>query len=196
MPDVSPLERYLDEGEEIIWHGKPRGGLVFRAKDVFQIPAAIFTLALALIWVIPVFSIADFGVTLPDFLLSGMFATIGVLVLGSFLVSTILRLIFEAISMARSDYALTNKRALLRKGIFSLTVTGLYFPPDMVIHFSEGRNGWVKFGADAPRSIFTRHDGYKDWLGPGHPFMFERIDDAASVARMARKVQADTADLW
>ncbi|PSR12475.1 MAG: hypothetical protein DA408_18330 [Bacteroidetes bacterium] len=48
----SQFREHLSRGEHLIWTGKPKSGIVFKAADVFVIPFSIFWCGFSIFWVI------------------------------------------------------------------------------------------------------------------------------------------------
>lgn len=48
----SELRPHLENGENILWTGKPKSGVVYRQADIFLIPCSILWCGFAIFWVI------------------------------------------------------------------------------------------------------------------------------------------------
>ena len=137
MGDV--ISQRLTTGEQVIWSGKPAGGLFFRAQDIFVVP---FTL----IWLIFAVGMsagaASFlGASVFSLLFVGFFLGIGLFMLiGRFLLDMWLR--------RRTHYALTDRRILiLRTGPFPrATSIGLNAIPEAQLRLLSGGRGTIRFG--------------------------------------------------
>jgi len=97
-----PFLENLDRDERIVWAGQPLQGIVFRPRDRFLIPFSLVWCGIITLWMISAvqssFFFAIFGI---PFVLIGLFLLIG-------------RFFFDARTRARTYYAVTNKRALVK----------------------------------------------------------------------------------
>ena len=184
------IQRYLDPDERLLWQSSPRGGLVLRKKDIMLIPFSLVWTGFAIFWTIgasaAIFAPGEEGSGNP---FGAFFLVPGLLFICIGLFMTFGRFFVEAYLMARTTYALTSRRALIRSGFMSRSIKGLPLGPDLPVSYQEGRNGWVKFGTVEGPFSNMRRGGTGVWFGDSHPFLFERIDDAERVYRMVREIQ-------
>ncbi|HRX40428.1 MAG: hypothetical protein R3C54_13275 [Parvularculaceae bacterium] len=174
------LEEYLSEGEEILWRGVPSWGLIFRWWDVFYIPFTFVWAAFSFFWTLLVVSSG----APPGFVFMGcLFSLFGIYIFaGRFAVDIVRRI--------GTQYAVTNKRAIILSGIFSKSFDAMRILPSTRIKISGKRRGSIYFGEG--------HGFYDMWrsfallYGPDHPFAFERIRDVQRVYEIVLSVQEQT----
>jgi hypothetical protein len=176
----------MSPGEQALWWGRPRQGLVLRGSDVFLIPFSVLWCGFAIFW--------EAGVVGSDrapgfFVLWGIpFVLVGVyMVIGRFFV--------EAWQRSRTRYALTPERVLIVSGIFARSVKSLPLDTltDLTLIESRGRQGSITFGPQNP--FASMFGGASSWPGSRQQQSprFDLIDDAKGVyerinsARRARK---------
>lgn len=182
-PENGPrFERYLDPGERILWAGGPPGGLMLRRKDLLLIPFSLFFVGFSLFWTAGVAGVSRGGEGAPaPFLFVGL-AFVGI---GLFLAFG--RFVVDAIQRRGTAYALTDRRALiLRRG----NLKSMPLEPALEVSVSGEGRGSVMFGPD-PGMVASIQGvrGIGGWIGPAHPFIFERIEDVDRVYRMVRETQ-------
>jgi hypothetical protein len=175
------FSRHLDPGERLLWTGQPPRGILFRREDAFVIPFSIVWLAFAVFWEAsvlgfvknesgPIPFLAVFGAFFVAF---GIFFVIG-------------RFPWDAYVRHHTDYALTDRRAIIRqRGVFpsvrSIAVTAA--TPVSTDELGDG-TGTIHFG---PRLTLF---GITGWQGHGYEaFTFERVPNCREVLRAIRKAQ-------
>jgi hypothetical protein len=179
----------LDRGEQILWEGPPEQGLMLRAADIFLIPFSLLWSGFVLFWnagvfgligenheKAPVFPFQIFGLT---FLAVGLYFTIG-------------RFFFDALRRLRTQYAVTDSRALILSGYFRPVLKSQPLTPDLPIEVSGRDRGSIKFGPNFGGTWFNSYHGI--WQGPTHPFMFERIRKVREVYQLVRDIQRGRTD--
>jgi len=183
-PFISSIERELESGERVLWKGRPRGGLRLRGSDLYLIPFSLFWGGFAIFWesaalfkipknnpvglLFPIFGI--------PFVLFGLY-----LIFGRFFVDAKMR--------ESTEYAITNRRAIIVSGIFSRSVRSINLQTTPEITFTErpDRSGTITFGS-AP--AYGRW-GQRDLLFPGMSAQpaFEMIDDVGAVYDIIQKAK-------
>lgn len=175
----SAFQPYLFPGERVLWTGRPKQGVAFRAMDAFLIPFSVLWCGFVVFWNIgvqsgpesapPVFDI--FGLV---FLLVGLYFLFG-------------RFIHDAAIRRRTTYALTDQRALFRRGskISSLDLSHL---PKLELQERSDGTGTISF-QDGPNFFAYRRNSGLDWWLPSMQASssFFRIDRARDVYRMIRE---------
>ena len=142
---VSPeqvLSSQLGRSEKLLWSGRPRQGVFFRARDTFLIPFSLLWGGFAIFW--------EYGVVTSDapffFRLWGVpFVLVGLyLIIGRFFVEANLR--------SKTYYGLTNERVIIISGMLSRNVKSLQLRSLSDVSLSEGAGGigTVTFGPTAP----------------------------------------------
>jgi len=122
---------YLREGEQLLWSGKPKFGILFRSKDFFQVPFA----AVWLYFVVNDFIMTEeggFPNRIDPMLL--LFVAVGLYML-------IGRFIHEMIQRHYSYYAVTNQRVIVKSGIFSSQIHSTGLNSIASIQLTEKRSG-------------------------------------------------------
>jgi hypothetical protein len=191
-----PFEQYLDPGERILWRRHPSREIIFRKRDIVLIPGSILYLSLGLgLW-----SFEARGMTKYEAeFVYGWFLPTFVLMTAFFLYVTVGRFIVDIYRRMRTEYAVTNTRAMILDGWFARTLDWRWLKPDLHIEFDpmlhmagdltvkKGNRGSLEFGLDDKNTFFK--STWSFWIGPGHPFMFEQIRNSAEVYRLVRTVQ-------
>jgi hypothetical protein len=109
------LQSSLSPGEELLWTGRPKTGLVFRKTDFFMIPFSLIWFGFVIFWITMTVKMGApliftlFGV---PFLFVGAYITFG-------------RYIIDARNRANTRYGLTRERILIRTGAGQTTLTSL-----------------------------------------------------------------------
>ena len=115
MELATPLRSELAPGEQVVWSGRPRQGIVVRGSDAFAIPFSVLWAGFAVFWLV---SAASTGAPLPFVLFGVPFVLVGVyIVVGRFFV--------EARQRQNTFYAVTPQRVIISSGLFSTTVKSL-----------------------------------------------------------------------
>jgi hypothetical protein len=165
------VRRELGPHEDLLWSGRPRGGIRFRAQDLFLIPFsllwagfAVFWEAMVLIAGAPLF-FALWGI---PFILVGAYITVG-------------RFVHDALRRRRTAYGLTDRRVLIVTNIFGRRATSLDLATlgEITITEKADRSGTITFG---PTSWFAAQGmGWSSGRGAGTAPSFETIEDVRSV---------------
>ena len=149
------IEAQLSSGEQVLWSGQPRQGILFRGADALMIPFSLMWGGFAIFWELSV-------------LLSGapmFFALWGIpfVIIGLYLIFG--RFFFEAKHRANTFYAVTNERILIIAGMFSQKVKSMNRRTLSDLSLSEGSGdvGTITFGSGSRFSalygLFPRWPG-------------------------------------
>ena len=167
-----PVDWHLGAGEQVLWSGRPPGGLLLRGADVFLVP-------FSLVWAAGVLNFSC-GISRVNnapmmFSLVGAFftAVAAYMTFGRFWIDTMRR--------DGTRYAVTNQRVIIRSGILRPGFTSLSLRNLGVVSLREGTDGTgsITFGASgAPFS--SMYEGTA-WPGVRQPTQFERIPGARRV---------------
>ncbi|MCA9979713.1 MAG: PH domain-containing protein [Anaerolineales bacterium] len=179
--NTAMIRAELDSGEEIVWQGQPRQGLLLRSSDIFLIPFSLMWGGFAIFWTMTAASAgAPFFFVLwgTPFVLVGLYLIIG-------------RFFVDAWQRRRTYYALTNRRALIISGIFNQNVRTLPYNTMSEINITRHSNdrGTITFGPPPP---FWQSSGGGWPTGnsryPVSP-AFEMIDRVNDVYEQLKRVQ-------
>lgn len=177
MQIADPIRNELSPGEQVVWSGQPRQGIVVRGADAFTIPFSLVWAGFSVFWVI---TAAESGAPLPFVLFGVPFVLVGIyLVIGRFFV--------EAWQRKRTFYALTPERVIIASGRFSRKVKSVNLKGLAELEFSERPDGTgtISFG---PQPDVMARNGRRSPLPLGP--RFDLIPQARSVYEAVRKAQA------
>ncbi len=182
MNTAELIRSELSPGEQVLWSGQPRQGIVFRASDALMIPFSVVWAGFAVFWL---YSAAASGAPLPFVLFGVPFVLVGIyIVVGRFFV--------EARQRASTVYAVTTERVLISSGVLSRKTKSLNLRTlaDLTLTTGSDGRGSISFGSSGPfGSMFagmSSWPGAEQFIGP----RFELIDEARSVYELIRKSQA------
>jgi hypothetical protein len=175
-PDEA-LRDLLDDGEKLLWTGRPRQGFFLRAADGFAIPFSIFWTGFAVVWMVLAVKAKNglFLVGVP-LLLIGAYMMVG-------------RFFVDAWQRARTWYGLTNQRVLILSVFVRRNVKSLNLRALSAITLSERDDGVgsITFGPVPPSWP------YRGAQMPGmsaQPPRFDNIPQARAVFDQIRSLQA------
>ena len=165
----------LDEGEVILWQGRPVSGLSFHGIDIISTLMGLFFMGFSLFWMSMAASIAmgfgksDFGGILPfifplfglPFFFIGFYNAIG-------------HILWDAYLRSKTHYTLSSKRAYIALDHPTQGKTLKNYPIDA--------NTDVILKVGPPDSV---------WFA-GKRIGFARIEDGRAVLKLMRQIQKDT----
>jgi hypothetical protein len=175
--DGSSIERELNSGERMLWKGRPRGGIRLRGVDLFLIPFSFvwsgFVVFGGFAAVVSAKSSSSYWaalVPLIPFVLMGFYILIG-------------RFFVDAMMRARTEYGLTNRRAIIVSGLFSRNVKSIDFlsTPEILLNERGDKSGTITFGA-TPFGGWMQRNPWSFGSSSATP-AFEMIEDVRSVYR-------------
>lgn len=171
----------LSPGEQVVWSGQPRQGIVLRGSDAFAIPFSLLWAGFAVFWLI---SVIRANAPLPFVMFGVPFVLVGVyIVLGRFFV--------EAKQRQKTFYALTSHRVIIVSGLFTTKVKSLNLKTISELSLSERSDGTgtIAFGAQHPMAFMfggmSSWPGAEQYLGP----RFDLVSSARVVYEAVRKAQ-------
>lgn len=138
----------LLEDEKLIWTGKPKSGLRLNFSDFWFIPLCLFAISFMIYLLLEKEEIST-----PFFL-----DYIVVPIIGAFTFMLIRRLIGEMLFMRKNTYyAVTNKRVIIKSGMFSKETSSINYESfDSVTFWENGKGyGYVKVYAKDFSRIMT-----------------------------------------
>ena len=183
------IQRELMPGEQLLWSGTPRTGIVFRTSDLFLIPFSVLWCGFAVFWL---FTATRSGAPLPFVVFGVPFVAVGLyFVFGRFLL--------DAKQRGNTYYGLTSRRVIILSGVLrreveSLELTGLN---DVTLSESRDGGGVITFGRVAGPWGAMRGwswPGMEQYLPPcfeldGHVrWVYEQILGARAAATTAANV--------
>jgi len=181
----STVENELRAGERLLWKGRPRSGIKLRGSDVFLIPFSLLWGGFAIFWEASVLTHVP-GNT-PIALLFPLFGVPFVL-LGLYLIFG--RFLVDAKRRERTEYALTNQRAIIATGVFGRKIRSIDYRliPDTTITEKSDMSGTIAFGESAQPSWGMQRGPF-----PGmepHPSAFEMIENVRNVYEIIQKAKS------
>lgn len=172
-PAIDGWESILDEGEKILWQGRPNGAVVFKLGNLMTFIFGLFFAGFALFWMIMAASAGG------GFWMFGLLHfSVGIgLAFGS--------LFWSAFKRRRMWYTLSTRRAFIATDLPLKGRQLKSYPigPDTILEFTDGPLATLNFNKEMRRG---KNRTYTVDIG------FERIKDGASVYRLMRDIQKKT----
>jgi len=170
----------IGPNEELLWSGRPPGGIRVHGSDVFLIPFSLLWAGFACFWEASVVSsgISFFALWGIPFVLVGNY-----LVWGRFLV--------DAWQRSRTVYGVTSERIIIRSGAIGRSIKSLNLRTLSEISLNEGRhgNGTILFGPSGPFGSRFNASG-STWFNRGQQTpCFEMVPSAQEVYNLIRNAQ-------
>jgi hypothetical protein len=175
----SLIEEQLRPGERLLWKGKPDLGIRFRPSDGFMIPFSLLWGGFAIFWFYSAFNIATksgqpeaflfsaFGI---PFVLFGLYFIFG-------------RFIVDAKMRSKTEYAVTNQRAIIQSGMLSrkIKTVNLQSIPDISYAERSDGSGTVTFGESTSSYSWATGGFYFPGMSSKQAPAFEMIPDVKRV---------------
>jgi len=177
------IKNQLFEDEELLWLGQPRQGFALRNWDLFWVPFHICWFGLLLSSVTEI--IIDYGIFQNLLLFAPLF------IFG--LHMTIGRFFFDSFLRKRTEYALTNSRAIILINVFKPRITEVDILRVNNVSISQivTGDGTITFGNVSwhPYSYYTRAFllGTSSLISP----QFELITESKKVYQMIVSLRED-----
>lgn len=172
----------LRPGEKLLWSGRPRTGIRFRAMDAFLVPFSIVWGGSVLVFeaiaiASGIWFMALFGI---PFVLMGVYFLFG-------------RFLVDARQRSNTVYGLSTERAIIVSGLLRRTVKSLNLRTlsDVSLNERGDGSGAITFGAANPLAAWFGAGwaaGMSSYASPS----FEMIENAAEVYRMVCDAQKAT----
>ncbi len=169
------LMRVLGEGEELLWTGRPKKGLVLRRSDAIMIPFSLVWCGFAIFWVMISMTMGApmlftmFGI---PFVLIGLYLVVG-------------RFFADARKRAITIYALTRERVIIRDGLLNTTLKSISIKSltDITLEQRPDGSGTILLRDDI---TYARYNAYSDIGSSRRTYVsqgprLEMIDDVQSV---------------
>jgi hypothetical protein len=173
------LRPHLNPNESLLWAGKPQSGIVFRNSDIFMIPFSLMWGGFAIFWFVTAlasgapFFFAAFGI---PFVLIGL-----MMIFGRFFLDSYMR--------KNTCYGLTDKRIIIKSGIFTKSIKSLNIKTISDIEYTEKTDGsgTINMG---PKNPFQYWGNGMNWMPntKGNPSL-ELIDNVRKVYNQIIELQ-------
>ncbi|MEO1798134.1 MAG: hypothetical protein AAFR53_14155 [Pseudomonadota bacterium] len=169
-------ERYLHDGERIVWQGQPdRRIFIFRPAELMLIPFSAIWFG----FVIYIASAAPLTAE-PSSAVLILFMLVGVyFLIGRFFVDRYIR--------TRTSYALTEKRALILASAFKTRLRELPIPQTLQVGFDDAPRGSVRLGPQPEGSFMS--NGLAVWHSDDGSFTFGEIENPKSVYDLVQEIK-------
>lgn len=183
MQDVSAISEVqpfnLLPGERVVWRGRPRKRLIFRAIDIFLIPFSLFWAGFVVFWNLSVWTSnapGSFGIFGLPFLAVGIYFAIG-------------RFMVDAYRLERLNYTVTNQRVVItRQGSGSVQSLDIHRLPNLSMTQKSDGSGTLTFGEEPG---FGGMNGLGFWQATSaSPPRFLAIEDVAGVFQRIQRQAA------
>ena len=180
----SPIERELSGDERLLWKGTPRTGIRLRPNDAYLVPFSLFWGGFAIFWEYS--AITETLRRNPSALLFTLFG-IPFVLMGLYIVFG--RFFVDAKMRANTEYAVTNRRAIIVSGLFSRSVRSidLQSTPEITLSEKADNSGTINFGP-VPYGWGSRRDPWS--FGMPSQSAFEMIENARSVYEIIQQAKS------
>jgi len=160
----------LDEGEKILWQGRPDGAVVFKAVNIMTFIFGLFFAGFALFWMV----MAAQG--------GGGFWMFGLLHFSVGIGLSFGSLFWGAFKRRHTWYTLTDRRAFIATNLplKGRQIKSYPIKPETLLDFTDGPFATLNFGVEWRRG---KNKSYTVDIG------FERIKDGPKVYRLMRDIQ-------
>ena len=186
------ISELLDPGEKLLWSGVPRQGVFLRGSDILLIPFSLLWGGFAIFWeasvLVMVPRASSHGNAPPFFnyifpLFGLPFVVIGLyLIFGRFFVDSAIR--------GRTVYAITDRRIIIRSGLFSRSTKSLNLRTlsDVTLSEKDDGRGTITLGPSV--GIYSMFQG-TSWPGMGRHAVpiLDSIADAKAAYEILRRAQ-------
>ena len=149
----TPLDAYLDPGEQLVWSGRPKQGVRLQAGDVFLIPFSLMWGGFAFFWEASVLGLTSmtshaahghqpplfFALWGIPFCLVGLYMIFG-------------RFFFDAYARGKTWYGVTDRRVIVLKSAFSTNISSFDYNNLTNLNLVERKDnsGDILFGLPGP----------------------------------------------
>ncbi len=171
---------YLDDGETLLWQGRPDDRLfLLRKADGLLIPFSLFWGGFALFW-----NLSAWAMGAPLFFkLFGLpFLAIGLyVIIGRFFVDQMIR--------RKTIYALSDRRAFIATSAFGRSLREMTISHHTQLTYLPGKTTTLILGTPASQRPTRDMRSMGQWHGASGEFAFRAIPDGDEVYRMLRDIQ-------
>ncbi|WP_421701695.1 aspartate carbamoyltransferase catalytic subunit [Aliiroseovarius sp.] len=175
-PTPTGWEGILDEGETVLWQGRPDPRVVFRIEKAFQFIFGLFFAGFALFWMVMA---SQAG---------GVFWMFGLIHFSAGIAISFGAIFWDAYRRRHTWYTLTDRRAFIATDMPLRGRKLQSYPIDGAtpLEFSPGPLATITFASEVRRGNKGRRYSV--------PVGFERIADGDAVYRHLRKIQEARSD--
>ncbi len=179
------IRPHLNDGERLVWCGKPLAGMKLRLYDAFMIPFSILWCGFAVFWEMMVLGMVFFNANEqpPETFVAVVFPLFGLpfVIIGLYMLFG--RFMVDARQRKRTYYAITDSRVLIVSGLFSRKLKSLNLRTLSDISMSEKSDGsgYITFGPTYPFMAFL---GGAAWGSMYALPSFDLLPDVAKVYRI------------
>ena len=169
----------LLDNEKILWSGKPKDGIFFKASDALMIPFSLMWGGFAIFWEMSVITTDApifFKLWGIPFVLVGLYMIFG-------------RFLFEKKEREKTFYAVTDSRVLIKSGLFNTKLTSLSLQklPELSITKKDNGFGTIEFVDSNILSSIGSFSPYKKDNTP----KFEMIEDVQYIYNEIIRLQRE-----
>jgi hypothetical protein len=184
------LQKHLQNGEQLLWSGRPADGIRFRKQDIFLVPFSLMWGGFAIFWEFMVtFGMSHKGSENAPLMIRIMFPLWGIpfVIAGLYLIFG--RFLFDAKKRSKTFYGVTNQRIIILSGLFSRNIKSLNLKnlTDVSMDEKSDGTGTITFGPSIPMSGFVSGSwpGTRSIASP----CFEMVDNVSNVYKIISDVQ-------
>lgn len=163
------LRPHLSVGENLIWAGKPKTGIVFRSPDLYLIPFSLLWGGIAIVWEVIAISTGPllFNLVGIPFVCLGLYLIVG-------------RFFFDAKKRAGTTYGITKDRIIIKSGVFSKDIQSFNIKmlSEITLIQKADNSGSIVLGPMHP--IYNMLQG-ANWPGVNQAPMIELVADIKTV---------------
>lgn len=174
------MSTVLAHGEQLLWAGRPRPGIIFHRVDALLIPFSVLWAGFAIFWELAVITsggpmfMAVFGL---PFVAAGLYMVFG-------------RFLTAALRRARTYYAVTDKRALIvaqAREALTIKEYRLGALGDLSINAKPDGSGTIVFGTPQAHPVWLAGTA---WPSAGRVPAFEAVENVRDVHDRLRRAQS------
>ena len=188
---TTEISSELDAGEKLLWRGQPRQGILFRSSDIFLIPFSLLWGGFAIFWEISALSLTSrHGANAPD-MVRYIFPLWGVPFVAAGLYLIFGRFFVDSAQRSKTAYGITDRRVIIRSGLFTRTTKSLNLRTLSDVTLSERADGSGTITLGPTVGFYSRFYG-TSWPGMGRNLApcLDTIGDAKSVYEILRRAQS------
>lgn len=174
------IRQILRSGEHLLWSGRPDPAKRFTRKDIFLVPFSLFWCGFAIFWTVSTFRSAARVPVFPIF--GAFFVAVGVMMVFG-------RFILKARGRRKTEYFLTDRRAVIARGPGRVEDVSLAGQP--VSTAREGRHVTVRFGAGpSDRYAAWENTGMEEIFPSARAFAFYDVSDGDALLAALDRARA------